>query len=149
MTTDTVAQIALAVGSLAVSGVMAMHWRQLKEAHRQGEMELKVNTMWEFQIRRGMVEARSMNILEKNSPIKVTDMAKPYLRQFKDELMAFMSEVPFGRMDDVDQFIALERQFGEVVIETICIPLKISQGACILSLMVYGRELLQHHPQAA
>ena len=50
----------------AVGGVVIWLWRTSKYLAR---LELKINTLWDFQLRRGAVEALEKGIATMNSPI--------------------------------------------------------------------------------
>ena len=146
MTTDTIAQMALGLAITTVTGLVGLHYRQMKDAKEQarehGELKLKVDTMWEFQMRRGMSEARMNDVLRRNSPLKLTDRTREALTPLRDGLHAFYQSITGEILNEMEEFIAVERRFGEVLAEDVCPIINASNGACVWAAMLYGRELM-------
>jgi len=100
-------------------------------AWKMGRIELKVDTMWEFQLRRGIAEGVSKGVLKKNSPISLTEMAEEAIEPLKKELLDFFESLG-RRLTDIELAIEIERHFGDKIIDTICIPLGINEGTCLV-----------------
>lgn len=93
-------------------------------------IEVKVNTMWHFLMRRGEAEAVHKGWATMNSPIVVNQDAKELLAPMAEELRAFYEKNQ--KVTDFELALAIEKQFGERLAKEICIPNGFSLGACLV-----------------
>jgi hypothetical protein len=70
------------------------------------ELVVKVDTMWIFQMRRGVSEVVDKGIGERNSPLKFNEEARAKLDPIKDELIKYYSEHKI--MDDYEMLLLIE-----------------------------------------
>lgn len=117
--------VSLVVGALTLISAI------IYSTIRMAKIELKVDTMWTFQLRRGFGEALEGGLLERNSPIKLTEKAKNAFNQMRDELQRYYTRQGV-RMTDGELALAIERQFGQRLIDDICIPLGVKDAACLI-----------------
>jgi len=107
----------------------------LKDAKNQlarlGAVEVKVDTMWAFQIRRGMVEVVERGAGTMSSPLTFSKEALEALDPLKHALILFYKGLPKGK-SDADVLLEIEAQFGEQLLEKVCLPCRLSHGACLL-----------------
>lgn len=101
-------------------------WRE-----RFAKLEVKVDTMWDFQLRRAESEAVKLGIGRKNSPFKLDDKAKEWIKPLEQKLKTFFAEKGC-KLSDRDLAIEIERNFGEEITSVVCIPKGLSDGACLL-----------------
>ena len=103
----------------------------VKIAIRYGSLSMQVQTMWEFQMRRAMTEAVYTGIGQINSPLQFTPEAIAALEPIKDRLTAFWKTLPRGA-SDAEALLLIENQFGAELLTYLCLPNKLSHGACLL-----------------
>ena len=115
--------VAASVGSLCV-------WI-MKNTARLAKMEVKVDTVWDFLMRRAVSEAINVGVAVKNSPIEVTDEAKQWMKPLLASIRDFYRETG-GNLTDRELALEIERRFGEQILNEVCIPHRLSQGACLL-----------------
>lgn len=144
MSAANLAIAALGVAFAALFGVAALLRRHTEDAKHSAErfacVELKVDTMWDFQMRRGYAEGRMSDIITRNSPLRVRQDLWDALAPLHEALKAFYCDGG-SHMNERDQFVELESRFGERLVDAVCIPLKISQGQCLLGAAIVGRRL--------
>ncbi len=96
-----------------------------------GRLELKVDTLWEFMMRRARSEAIKEGVAKRNSPIEVTQEAKNWMRPLIVPIREFYAKL--GRhLSEAQLAYEIERQFGDRIVEEVCIPHGLSMGACLL-----------------
>ena len=106
---------------------------------RINSIEQRIETLWDFQLRRASVEALSSGIAVRNSPIKVTPEAKEWMQSLAAELRAFYRKM--GRTLSTSQLAEeIERRFGKEIVDKVCIPHGLFQGACLLIAMEVAKE---------
>jgi hypothetical protein len=105
-----------------------------KDIERMTRIEVHVETLWDFHIRRSMVEATNKGIGTLNSPfIMNEDAAHEIGGNLKDELLAWYHDLPDkDSINERDLFIRIEGAFGDRLIRDMCIPHGIQEGTCIL-----------------
>jgi hypothetical protein len=126
------------------------------EAERTGQLELKVDTMWELMFKSSQVHARQRGVLRSASP----DRVDPQIRaQFDSsglgaKVLHYYANTAFkdGRKlkDLVDSEIGLifARSFGDDLITDICMPLAsehITLGDALVAAVQLCREEEQAH----
>ena len=104
-----------------------------------GELKVKVDTMWSFQMRRGMSEVVEKGIGTMSSPLIFTDQAKAALETIKNDLVCFYNGLS-PTMSDPDVLLELERKFGDQLLTQVCIPFNLTHGACLLLAYSVARQ---------
>lgn len=115
------------------------------------QMSIQVNTMWNFQIRRSVSEAVDKGILTVNSPIKIRDLhGKQTTMEISDEAKAWMAELSkelrkfynrLGRnLNDSQLLLEIERRYGKEILDKVCIPHGLFEGACLLIAAAVAKE---------
>jgi hypothetical protein len=103
----------------------------IKISSRFGALETKVNTMWEFQMRRAVSEAIANKVGTQNSPLTITTKAQAFLDPIKDELRTYWKF--YGhKLTEFDAMLQLEQMFGDRLLNLICLPCGLSHGACLV-----------------
>src|SRR5438046_568275 len=85
----TLAGIVVSALSLAITIFLA----GIKNAAKIASIEVKVDTLWDFQIRRGFSEAVQKGIGTMNSPLILTEEAKSWLDCMAAELRRFYQTI--------------------------------------------------------
>jgi hypothetical protein len=110
------------------------------------QMDVKVDTLWQFQLRRGEVEAVLRGYATKNSPLKLNE--ERALEAFPAELGRAIQQY-FSRLGRnltrTEMAAEIERRFGERIVDEVCVPNGFSEGACLILAMHFatggaGRE---------
>lgn len=124
------AQVVMAIGTVclcvgpAIAALLKLVWRVAK-------LELKVDTMWSFQMKRAVSETISSGVATMNSPLCFTDTAMAYLDPIKDDLVKMWKKRD-NKHSDADMLLEIERRFGDELLTSVCIPRGVSHGACLL-----------------
>jgi hypothetical protein len=128
----TEAEWALGCGLLAAFGTIAgLAGKVFAWGTRFAKVELKIDTIWDFHMRRAQSEAVKLGIATMNSPVKVSDEAKEWMAPLIAPIREFYKGLG-RRMTERDLYIEIERRFGEQILREVCIPHGLSQGACLL-----------------
>ncbi len=131
MTIESLASFsAVAVALVTMGGLVVSYMRKSsREAERFARLELKVETMWDFLMRRGKAEAVRSGMATLNSPIIFTQEAMGWMPELEDELHAI--NVRLGGASDAQLALEIEKTLGDRILKEICIPRGIMMGACI------------------
>jgi hypothetical protein len=95
-----------------------------------GAIELKVDTMWQFAMRRAMSEAVSTGLGQMNSPLKFTAEAYNRLEPMRADLVTFGKTL--SSKTDAQAMLDIEKRFGKQLLEVVSVPCDLSYGACLL-----------------
>ena len=93
-------------------------------------IQVKVDTMWAFTLRRGTGEAVMQGFATINSPVVFTVKAKEIIAPMIQTLEMLYNEMK--PIADDDLAIEIEQAFGDKLLQDICIPNKMSMGACLV-----------------
>ena len=102
-------------------------------------MNVKIDTMWNFQVRRAMSEVPDSGIGTRSSPLTFHADVRAALDPIKNELIAFNKDKLF-ELDDAAALLEIEREFGERLYELVCKPCSLSHGACLLLACAVARQ---------
>jgi hypothetical protein len=105
-----------------------------KRLTRIGPLQTKIDTMWDFQVRRAVSEVVEIGIVEtKDKPLKFTDDAREALKPIARELVTFYRELSHEtKNDDAAVLLKIEERFGQSLLDLVCIPCNLTHGACLL-----------------
>ncbi len=102
-------------------------------SYRMGKLETKVDTLWEFLLKRAMGEALFKKVGEKHSPFKVSDNARSWFSgDLVKDLRQFYIEEGVGK-SDMEIFILIEEKFGNRIFEEIGIPHGVTLDCCVVA----------------
>lgn len=120
-----------ALGTMAVPviTVLVLHG---KSTARYAKMELKIDTLWDFQMRRGMVEATHKGWGEIQNPFIVSDQALSYFEKLRPELEGWFAALTPEKRGLRELVIGIEQYFGNRIVKEICVPYGVSHAACNL-----------------
>jgi hypothetical protein len=104
-----------------------------------GRIELQVDTIWEFLMRRAISEAMQKELIVSNSPVIPTVIAIEVFSVIVPKLKKFYKTKGKG-LSNKELFRATEVEFGDVFVNDICPKLKITAGACVATAMVLMKE---------
>lgn len=134
--TDVAAIVALICGLISIGSVIYFAGFKL------AGLEVKVNTVWDFLMRRAMSEAIHSGVGGLNSPFELKPAAKEWMQVMASDLRAFYAKL--GRkLTDAELALEIERHFGQRILEQVCIPHGIYQGACLLIAVELAKEKSQ------
>ena len=121
-------EISLGISILSLCSLLLF---VVKASMRLGALELKVDTMWGFQMRRSLSEVVSTGIGTINSPLTFAPNVLEKLNPIRDALIAWYSTFPENQ-SDANTLLGIERHFGDQLLELVCYPCGLSYGACLL-----------------
>src|SRR5438105_4064014 len=98
---------------------------------RVAKMEVKVEALWLFLMRRACAEGVKEGIATINSPLKITEKGKQYFTDLKAMLLYFYATLP-KPISDARLTWEIEKQFGSTIVKTVCALHGISLGSCLL-----------------
>lgn len=130
MGTEAIAQCA---GIFAlIAGIAAFIIKFCSIISDMAKLELKVDTLWDFLMRRSIAHGLSEGKLYMNSPVSPSASMEDMLEPFVPDLKQFYAKEGY-KMTDRDLFIEIERRFGDRMMHDICIPANVYQGTCVLA----------------
>lgn len=104
-----------------------------------GEMRTKVDTMWAYQMRRAMSEVVQSGIGKMESPISFDESTRAHLSPIRDRLRAWWNNN--GKDDnDASSLLEIERIFGDELLKLVCVPCRLSHGACLLLALAVAKD---------
>lgn len=104
-----------------------------------GELEIKVNTMWEFQLRRALSEVVEKRMGTINSPLKLEEDVTKSLAPLKPELEKFW-KTEGQKLSDAEALLKIENKFGDQLLRLICIPQGLTHGACLIVALAVAKS---------
>lgn len=101
--------------------------------HRErfAKLEVKVDTLWAFLLRRAEVEATTSRLADRNSPLQVRDSALALFAPIAPQLKAFHRSAGDG-LSNADLALQIEHRFGRQITDTVCTPNGFTFGACLI-----------------
>jgi len=114
----------------ALTGIISLLSVVYLGAVKLAKIEVKVDTMWEFQRRRGISEAVRGGWGDFNSPFVPSPKAVALLRPLAPDLRATYHEKRH-EWTDIDLMVAIERRFGDRIVRDVCIPTGLHDAACL------------------
>lgn len=109
--------------------------KQLKERIDHCNLEQikeRVDTMWVFQMRRGLSELEKKELGYVSSPIKLTDKANEAIAPLVPKLKEFYQAIGGPKMGVIELAVKIEQQFGELLSQTVCKHIGVNDGACLV-----------------
>ena len=116
--------------------------RIAQDLERHKSLEGQVNELWDFIRRRAYAEAIQQGLLERNSPARLTKKGKKAFAAdplLSTDLRKFYQEEGY-QMPEPQLFKEIERRFGDRIVVSVCIPLGIHEGSCLLAAIHFCRE---------
>lgn len=99
------------------------------------ELRVKVDTLWDFLMRRAKAEAVQVGWGAMGSPIHLTTAGFEMIRPFLNKFLPVYAELVARNASEQEVWMTLENRFGDEIIEQICIPGKVSAGACMIAII--------------
>ena len=99
---------------------------------RLERLSVKIDTLWDFQLRRGALEAMVSGVATKNSPLTVREEFLAVSKELGDPLRDFYRKIGRPAMTNAELAFQIERHFGSEIVDKVCIPHGLSYGACLI-----------------
>ena len=99
---------------------------------RLERLSVKIDTLWDFQLRRGALEAMVSGVATKNSPLTVREEFLAVSKELGDPLRDFYRKIARPAMTNAELAFQIERHFGSEIVDKVCIPHGLSYGACLI-----------------
>jgi hypothetical protein len=102
-------------------------------------IEVKVDTCWRFLLRRGEAEAVLRGYATKNSPVSVSDerALKVFPADLAEAIQGYFNRLA-RHLTLVELAAEIERNFGDRLVDEVCIPHGITEGACLVLAMHFA-----------
>lgn len=100
-----------------------------------------INIIMSFLFNRAKTELMQTGMATMNSPIELKvscfEAVMPFLGKFIPFYVSVLKKYPDLEGDALDKklFIEFESHFGDYIVEKICIPMHLNQGACLLAII--------------
>lgn len=95
-------------------------------------LQVKVDTMWDFTLRRAKSEAVMTGLANINSPIRFTQKAVELIAPFEERLRKLYVDLGGEKRTDAELAIEIERQLGQELLTQVSVPHNIYLGAVLL-----------------
>ncbi len=95
-------------------------------------LDVKVETIWSFLMKRALSEAIVQGVATHNSPVRVTDEAKRWMSDLIAPIRNFYAKLGRRNITDAELAMEIERRFGDRILNEVCIPHGLYMGACLL-----------------
>ena len=122
--------------------ITVLGWLDTRFSNRErfAKLEVKVDTMWDFQMRRAESETIIKGIGQRNSPIRITNPSVfEWFKGLEEELQKFYLEK--GKfLTDRELSLEIERRFGARISAEICVPQQLTEGACLIVAMALAKQ---------
>ena len=116
----------------AVGSTISLFGTLYLGVYRVAKMEVKIDTLWEFIMSRGTLEALAKGLATKNSPVKVNPDVEASIGEFATELKVFYkTKARKARLSDAQLAFEIQKKYADKIIEKFCIPYNINEGACL------------------
>jgi hypothetical protein len=119
--------IGISAFSLLISAFSLIYFAGVKLA----KIEIKVDTMWDYLLKRAAAEGVNRGLLTLNSPLKITAAGRAMLETLRPRLREFYEAHGQG-LSEQDLARELEAAFGQDLVREVCIPNNINLGVCVL-----------------
>ncbi len=102
-----------------------------EQRERFAKLEVKVDTLWGFLLRRAEVEATTVRLADKNSPLEVRPESLELFRNLAPALRNYYTTEGFG-LTAPELALNIEEKFGREITDTISKPNDLTFGACLI-----------------
>lgn len=120
-------------------GLLVLSWLAFL-SYTFGKQSERLQTLWEFHVRRGKGELAEKGLGTVTSPIHLTapmfEAILPFLREF----LPFYAGMVVKKYSESRMAEEFERKFGDLIMERVCIPNKLTQGACLVAIIAACQE---------
>ena len=112
-----------------------------------------INTIMSFLFNRAKTELVTSGLADMHSPIVINvscfEGVMPFLGKFIPFYLKIVKKYPdlHGYKLDKILFIEFENEFGDFIVEKICIPMHVNQGACLLAVIKACQQMQNVEPK--
>jgi hypothetical protein len=102
------------------------------------QMNVKVETMWQFQFRRAISEGSQAGSLKVNSPVKPSEKLAAMFEPMRADLTKWYQTV--AQESDFDAAVKLEFAFGERIMKEVAIPNDLNHGVALIGALSVAKQ---------
>lgn len=112
-------------------------------------LEVKVETMWGFLIKRAVVEGVLGDHMETHSPVRLINNSGSMLEHMAEEIHKRYLE-KWQKLTEAEIGLEIEKEFGNRLVKEVCIPNGIGFGVCLVIAIAAAKgtetlsEILDH-----
>jgi len=100
---------------------------------------------WQFQMEGGELSLIRRGVAQRNSPIEVDEKTLTQMSGYADNLKEFYRTTG-AKMNANELRFAIYENFGQALIETLCIPLGLNLSECIVIACAVAKGVAKGHP---
>ena len=139
MTDFNVGDVEVVLNSLvSVTSLLGVVWIS---AVKLTSLQVKVDTIWGFLMKRALSEALVQGVATRNSPVRVNDEAKKWMSDLIPPIRDFYAKLGRRNITDAELAMEIERRFGDRILHEVCIPRGLYMGACLLIAVQAAKEV--------
>ncbi len=139
LSAEAILGVVMAFGSAMVTWLGYLHTQLGTIKVSLAETRLENKTLWDFQLRRGALEAIGNGVATKNSPLKVREEFLVVNEELGKPLREFYSKIGRPAMTNAELAFQIERHFGSEIVDKVCVPHGLSYGACLIIAIAVAR----------
>lgn len=98
---------------------------------RIARLEVRVDTIWEFLMKKAIGEALSKGVATMNSPLVPHEQVYEWFKDLKDDLEKWYKEQGAGKTDN-ELALLVEQKFGDKILKEISLPHDLTHSAALV-----------------
>ena len=130
------------------AGIQRLEDREIVRSEKTTRLEAQMEDIRMYLFRRGVSDGLVMGVIAQNSPLSiVSGELRERFEPLKADLQVMYqnAKVLYGVSDLDDHFNALlameiERRFGHRIVQDICFPMGLREGACLVAALIVARN---------
>jgi hypothetical protein len=105
-----------------------------------GQLQLKVDTMWDVLMKGAIVAARRTGVLQENSPVRLNPEVAKHFGELGYRIKAFYAQMALAHLTDSEVVLILARTFGDEIMERVGTDLLPNFGAALIAALQLCKE---------
>lgn len=94
-------------------------------------LEVRVEVIWNFLLKRAIVEGVDKGLMTLNSPVRITNKATSVLGVMTKELQE-KYKTTWNKLSENELAFVIEKEYGDRLVQEVCLPNNITLGVCLL-----------------
>ena len=110
------------------------------DKNKFNSLENKLDTIWDYLIKRAETEFIIKGLGTINSPYLITAEVRSWYEPISKELKTFYIRTGVN-LTSQELFVMIHKEFGDWIKDNICIPHGLESGSCILAAIAVAKEV--------
>lgn len=128
--------IVLVIITLLISAAIAFKL----DKYKFSSLESKLDTIWDYLIKRAETEFIVKGLGTINSPYLITDEVRSWYAPISKDLKNFYNKIGVT-LTDQELFVMVYKEFGQWIAVNVCVPHGLENGSCILAAIAVAKEV--------